>query len=161
MDMKKDITNDLKRLSNLVMRFFRNNKIKEARGNTTHQQAAILGFIHYNNCSGKKVYQKDIERQFSIRRSTATECMKRLEKQGMIIREVSKTDARLKEIILTEKTIAGIENACKQKEAIANIIGEGITEEEILVMQSIIRKMEANLEKQELLYEKNTKKSKN
>lgn len=61
------------------------------------------------------MYQKDIEKEFDIRKSTATEILKLMEKNGFIFRECSKEDGRMKEIIPTEKSLA------MQKEIVENI----------------------------------------
>ena len=48
------------------------------------------------------IYQKDIEKEFSINRSTTSEMLKLMCKNGMITREEVDYDARLKKIVLTE-----------------------------------------------------------
>lgn len=42
------------------------------------------------------VFQKDIEEEYSIRPSTATELLKQMEKNGLIVREPVSYDNRLK-----------------------------------------------------------------
>ena len=49
------------------------------------------------------VYQKDIERHFGISGATATNILKGLEKNELIIRVPSEKDGRLKKIVATEK----------------------------------------------------------
>ncbi|MBQ6929764.1 MAG: winged helix-turn-helix transcriptional regulator [Oscillospiraceae bacterium] len=66
-------------------------------------QARILGFVEHNNKSGKSVYQRDIEAEFKIRRSSVSSVLDTMEKNGYIIRCQSRHDARLKQILLTEK----------------------------------------------------------
>ena len=51
------------------------------------------------------VYQKDVEQEFRIRRSTATVMLQSLEQKGYLVRVASTEDARLKRILLTEKAI--------------------------------------------------------
>lgn len=157
---KIDISESIKRFSNVMMRFLRHNVPSHKKNQMTHQQSVILTYIYNNQLIGRKIYQKDIEAQFSIRRSTATECMKRLENGGFITRQSSPIDSRLKDIILTKKTLTILKDVKNKKEELANIIGEGITNEELLVIKNIIIKMEKNLEKREAMYEKNTKKHK-
>lgn len=50
----------------------------------------ILASMH------REIYQKDVEAEFHIRKSTATGMMQLLEKNGFIRRESVKRDARLK-----------------------------------------------------------------
>ena len=54
----------------------------------------------------REVYQKDIEEEFRIRKSTATGILQLMEKNGFISRESSKKDARLKRIVPTPKAEA-------------------------------------------------------
>ena len=54
----------------------------------------------------REVYQKDIEEEFQIRKSTATGILQLMEKNGFISRESSKKDARLKRIVPTPKAEA-------------------------------------------------------
>ena len=49
------------------------------------------------------VYQKDIEEEFRIRKSTVTGILKLLEKNGFIRRESVPQDARLKRIVPTAR----------------------------------------------------------
>ena len=50
------------------------------------------------------IIPKDIEKEFSINRSTTSEMLKLMCKKGMIEREEVEYDARLKKIVLTESS---------------------------------------------------------
>ena len=50
---------------------------------------------------GEDIFQRDIEAQMGIRRSTATGILQLMEKNGLIIREPVDHDARLKKLVLT------------------------------------------------------------
>lgn len=47
--------------------------------------------------------QRDIENEFAIRRSSATTLLQRMEKKGLVVRSIAKSDARQKQIQLTFK----------------------------------------------------------
>jgi len=68
----------------------------------TGVQSRILGFISHNS-EKKDIFQKDIEEELDIRRSSVTSVLQLMEKNGYIQRVSVSTDARLKKIILTEK----------------------------------------------------------
>ena len=68
----------------------------------TTMQKHVLKFLLLETLH-KVVYQKDIEEEFQIRKSTATGMLQLLEKNGFIVRESEKKDARLKRIIPTKK----------------------------------------------------------
>lgn len=71
--------------------------IKENK-NLTSVQIWILNFLFRNE--GRDVFQKDIEAEFNTRRSTATELLKQMEKNGLIparlrgLRRASEKDRR-------------------------------------------------------------------
>lgn len=59
----------------------------------------IMGYLYSNQ--DKNIYQKTIESDFNINRSTVTTILKLMEKKGYIRREAVDGDARLKKIVLT------------------------------------------------------------
>ncbi|MCC8027993.1 MAG: MarR family transcriptional regulator [Clostridium sp.] len=67
----------------------------------TEVQGRILEFILVES-RDRQLFQKDIEREFDLRPSTATELLKNLEDQGMIQRVSSQRDGRYKIIRFTE-----------------------------------------------------------
>ena len=68
----------------------------------TGSQSRILCFLliatHH-----KDIYQKDIEKVFDIRPSSATGLLRELEQQGVMYRVTMSDDCRMKKIVLTEK----------------------------------------------------------
>ena len=60
----------------------------------------ILGYLCRNE--HKDIFQKDIEAEFKICRSTVTNILKLMEKKGYIKRESVPYDARLKKLVLTD-----------------------------------------------------------
>lgn len=77
--------------------------------NTFARQYGLTGtqvqIIHYLAISSdKNIYQKDIENEFNIRRSTATNILKTMEKNELILRRNIKPDSRSKQIILSDKS---------------------------------------------------------
>ena len=78
--------------------------ILEEDSGLTNMQSLVLHFIAFQTLE-RDIYQKDVEKAFQIRRSTATGILQCLEKEGYIYRETVERDARLKKIIPTEKTI--------------------------------------------------------
>lgn len=53
----------------------------------------------------RPIYQKDIEHEFNIRKSTATNILRLMEQKNLISKVVNSQDTRFKEIRLTEKAI--------------------------------------------------------
>lgn len=75
-----------------------------AKYGLTRPQAVILKYLEAESAQ-KDIFQKDIEREFRIRKSSVTSVIQLLEKNGYIVRESVNEDARLKKIILTDKAI--------------------------------------------------------
>ena len=73
-----------------------------AKHNITLEQVKIIRFIHSQSMLSS-VYQKDIETEFGIRRSSVTSILQNIEKNGLITREGDISDARIKKVLLTEK----------------------------------------------------------
>ena len=105
----------------------------------TSVQSAVLEYIYKRNTKGEKVYSKDIEKTFDMRRATSAGILQLLEKQGLIIRELENKDSRLKNIILTEKEI---KRAIEENE---RKIRKNISKEEIKQFLEILNKMYNNL----------------
>ena len=68
----------------------------------TGVQGRILGFISYNS-EKRDIFQKDIEEELDIRRSSVTSVLQLMEKKGILERVSVSKDARLKKLVLTEK----------------------------------------------------------
>ena len=62
----------------------------------------MMGYI-MDHEETQDIFQKDIEEEFNIRRSSATVMLQGLEQRGYIRRTQIEKDARLKKIELTEK----------------------------------------------------------
>ncbi len=102
----------------------------------------IIRYLYANR--DKDIFQKDIERYFSIGRSTVKNIIQLMEKKGFIVRESVEYDARLKKVILTDK---GIQNH-ESLERLIESLGSSLTEEELSVFHSVIGKLTANLMKE-------------
>jgi DNA-binding MarR family transcriptional regulator len=91
------------------------------------------------------VYQKDLEKRFEIRRSTATQILSLMEKNGLLFRQPVPRDARLKRLVLTEKAIEMHKEVVKEIEAIDSLLIAGVTEKELQTFFAVIDKVKANL----------------
>lgn len=69
----------------------------------TDVQGRLIGFLARKEKYGVEVFQRDIEEEFRVRRSSVTSVLQLLEKNEYITRESVAKDARLKKIVLTDK----------------------------------------------------------
>lgn len=133
----KCVTNQIRR--KLDARFSENG-IEDISG----MQGPMLGFIDAKSRT-QPVFQKDIEKEFNIRRSTATVMLQKLEQKDLIVREAVEEDARLKKIVLTPKAEALNQRIREQIDAFHEELEAGLTEEEKEQFFVILDKIKRNL----------------
>lgn len=110
----------------------------------TNIQKHILHFILLETMH-RDLFQRDLEKEFKVRRSTATGILQLLEKKGYLYREPVKEDARLKRIVPTEKA------AELRGELLENIrrsearLRRGISEEDMEVFIKVLKQISSNL----------------
>ena len=114
-------------LSNLIRR-----KIDSLEGipGLTPVQDGVLHFI-LGRCREQDLLQKHVEEEFNLRRSTATELLKLMEKKGLIYREGVSYDARLKKIMPTDKGVMLEGQVLKDILEMERLVTKGIPEEEL------------------------------
>ena len=103
----------------------------------------IMGYLYHNQ--DKAIYQKTIESDFGIKRSTVTTILQLMEKKGYIRRAAVEVDARLKRIYLTDQ---GREIAVKTKAMIddmENSVIEGIEDGQLEIFYEVAQKLVANM----------------
>ena len=109
----------------------------------TGMHGYLLRYLHENQ--ERDVFQRDIEKAFSISRSSVTVTLQLMEKNGLIRRESVAQDARLKRIVLTQKA----RDLHRQIEAdilaFESNLARGISEEEQEVFLRVAKKMQENL----------------
>ena len=91
-----------KEITIFANRIHRSISKEAAQYGVTGVQSRIIGFI-YHKSDKKDIFQRDIEEELDIRRSSVTSVLQLMEKNGYIKRVSVSVDARLKKIILTEK----------------------------------------------------------
>lgn len=103
----------------------------------------ILGYLVQ---SEKEVYQRDIEAEFGITRSSVAGILKLMEQKGYIRREGVREDARLKHIVPTplgRENFARIESSIRQVEM---LMRGAFTSEEYAVFLRLLAQLKAVLE---------------
>lgn len=116
----------------------------------TMTQKHVLKFILMESLN-RDIFQKDVEEEFQVRRSTATGMLKLMEKNGFIIRENVVQDARLKKIIPTGKAEKLREEIFENIRETEQILCEGIPEKALEQCGRVLWKMFLNLSEMEAL----------
>lgn len=101
--------------------------------------------LHFLLAQTDDVFQKDIEEEYSIRPSTATELLKQMEKRGLLIREPVNYDNRLKKIVLTDKALMYKNQVVDDLTELEEVLIKNIPEEKVKVFFEVIEKMMDNL----------------
>lgn len=133
----------IKELGNLIRRKTFGITKNDEPYKPTMMQGWIIGYLCRNK--DKEIFQKDIEQNFEIRRSTATNILQLMEKNGFIKREAVDYDARLKKICITPKAVALNDEIMEKIKATEKIILKGISKDELDIFLSVVEKMKTNL----------------
>ena len=144
MPPEKLIGLEIRNLSNLIRRDVEKHADKlECKPNKGVRGWAIDYF--YEN-RDRDIFQKDFEEKFSIRRSTASNMLKLMEKNGFIVRKSVDSDARLKKIVLTEKAVMVHNFIAEDIKKREEKLRKGLTDEEIKAFFSVVQKIKSNIE---------------
>ncbi len=136
---------DLNRTARQIRRYIDRDtsKIYDQKMTATHARA--IGFFFHN--SHRDIFQKDFEREFGIRRSTASNILALMEENELIKRESVSHDARLKKITLTQKAIDLHKVVIGALDSMEDTIKQGITDQELQVFYTVLEKIKSNLER--------------
>lgn len=93
----KTLDNLLKKHADAHMRYVEGPGVEPM----TRMHHWIIGYLY--NHSGEDIYQKDVETEFKISRSTTSNMLSLMEKKGLVIRTNAEDDARLKRLELTDR----------------------------------------------------------
>ncbi len=145
MERKNQIGFEIKVISNLIQRKIDSTASGRGLAKLTPMQGWIIDYI-YNNQNKSDIFQRDVETEFTIRRSTATGILKLMEKNGLITRIPVGFDARLKKLVLTKEAIAFHEKIVLEIEKIEAQISKGLTEQERTSFFTIMEKIKRNIE---------------
>lgn len=129
----------ISKLSNKVRRridaFSKSNDFSGSQGKVLHFLLAQQGDI----------FQKDIEEEYCLRPSSATELLKKMEQNNLIRRESIKEDGRKKKIILTPKALQYKDTVERDIMALEDDLKKGISEEDLEVFFKVTQKMLDNM----------------
>lgn len=136
---------DISKINHIISRKMDASVINAIDDNLTISQAYVIDFISIEG-KNKEIFQKDLEREFDLKRSSVSLMLNNMEKSDLIERVPVTEDARLKKIVLTEKSKKIYEKISIAIDSIENRLSEDITQEEIEVFQRVLEKIRNNLE---------------
>lgn len=121
--------------------------VKRQLDNVTGTHGYIVGYL--KSRENEDVFQRDVEKRFSMRRSTASSILSLMEKNGLIVRKPVPYDARLKKIVLTDKAEDYIAFFVKEGDALEKKVTSGFSEEEVGLLCGMLKRISDNLKDDE------------
>lgn len=110
----------------------------------TGMHGRIIGFLCRSE--DKEIFQRDIEAEFRLRRSTASGILQLMEKNGLLRREPVPYDARLKRLVLTPKALAMDRSIRECIGVMEARMTKGVSDEELEQFFAVTEKIRKNLE---------------
>ena len=134
----------IRRVDNLIFRkinqFARENGVEQA----TPMHGWIIEYLYRHRDT--PVFQRDIEREFSITRSTVTNILQLMERKGYIERQSVPQDARLKRLVLTEKGACIREKTMQALHQTDEFVESLLTPEENAELLRLLNKLRKGLQ---------------
>lgn len=140
---KKHIGYAVKSLSRNIDKIMSTSKTIRENENLSAMQRWILNFLFKNE--NRDVFQKDVESEFRIRRSTATEALKSMEKANLIYRVPVDYDARLKKIVLTDFALKIKSQIDEELQKVEAALVAGVPKEDIELFFALIEQFKKNI----------------
>lgn len=144
MPPRETIGFDIRTLSILIKRYIDGSATKQYVDNLTGTHGWVIGYLYDNR--DHDVYQRDLETQFSIRRSTATGILQLMEKNELILREPVESDARLKKLVLTEKALDIHKMVEEDRKRTEDQLTKDIDAQELAIFRKVLKQMIRNME---------------
>lgn len=140
--MEKSIGFEIRGLLNLVKREMQKyNKVPMESATPLH--GAIVEYLLQNQ--HKDVFQRDLEEEFMMRRSTVSRMLKLMEKNGIIQRLSVGRDARLKKIVLTDKAFEINKKVKEFESKMDSKMTNGIARDELAVFFKVLDQIKKNM----------------
>lgn len=129
----------IKSMSNLIKRYFAQRPQVVGEMELTGTQMTLLMYMDRRRKEGQAdVYQKDVEKAFDVRSSTATNILQTLERRGFIRREGVPGDLRLKRLVLTDKADAVAQQHEVITKELDSILLHGISDKDMETFYRVI-----------------------
>ncbi len=139
----KYLGHKINRISRSIDRYFDRKRCSKTEC-IPRSQGMMIGYIMDNQ--GQNIFQKDIEEELDIRRSSVTSVLKLMEKNGYIKRVSVSEDARLKKIVLTKRGLEIQRNVYASIIKIEESLRDELSEDEINIFISLVDKLSKKID---------------
>ena len=110
-------------------------------------QGQVIRFLERREQEQELTLIKDIEQELNITKSVASNLVKRMVQNSLVELEVSPSDKRAKFVHLTEKSRSQMKQVKSFFDRIDRSLLDGISEENLLIFEEVLGKLQANVEK--------------
>ena len=136
---------DISKINHIISRKVDAAVINAIDDNLTVSQAYVIDFISMEG-KDRDIFQKDLEKEFDLKRSSISLMLNNMEKSDLIQRVPVAEDARLKKIILTNKAIMIHKKISNAIDSVENKLCKDLTTDEIKIFYSVLDKIRNSLE---------------
>ena len=110
-------------------------------------QGQVIRFLDRREHEQELTLIKDIEQEFNITKSVASNLVKRMVQNGLVELEVSPNDKRAKFVHLTEKSRSQMKQIKSFFDRMNRSLLDGISEENLAIFEEVMGQLQANVEK--------------
>ena len=110
-------------------------------------QGQVLRFLGWREREQELTLIKDIEQELNISKSVASNLVKRMVQNGLVELEASPVDKRAKFVRLTDKSRSQVQQVKAFFERIDKQLIEGVDEDELLIFEKVLARLQANVER--------------
>ena len=110
-------------------------------------QGQVIRFLEHREHEQELTLIKDIEQEFNITKSVASNLVKRMVQNGLVELEVSPSDKRAKFVHLTEKSRSQMKQVKSFFDRMNRSLLDGISEENLAIFEEVMGQLQANVEK--------------
>lgn len=139
MEHDRNATRYVSKLSNKLRRRMESFSTK---GQMSGAQGKVLHFLLAQNGD---VFQKDVEEEYSLRPSSATQLLQKMERDGLIRRESLPGDARCKRIVVCPKGLAYKDAVMEDIRTLEGQLTQGIDPDDLETFLQVIEQMLRNI----------------
>ena len=112
----------------------------------TCQQGRVLFYINHRVKEGYEIHQNDLEQRFNLSKSTVSGLVKRMEKNGLIIKN---NNPPYRSLLPSDKGKAIVDQVHGNRIKVLEKLMDGINKEKQQEMNKLLKQMIENMEKEE------------
>lgn len=141
--MRRHLGYEVKTLARMMRQCIDNTEFMKTNEQMTGMQGWVLGY--FSRHEGQEIFQRDMESEFRVRRSTMTQLLNTMEKGGLIERVACDKDKRLKKIVPTPLAREYMRRSDEAINEAETKLTRGFSQQELDTFYSFIERCKNNL----------------